>query len=255
MTDFIRKLKKIYKEKGIYYLFLAGLKKIGLLEAKHLRNDDKLHNFLWFLYSRLSGKPLMHVIGDSHALVFKRKRLFIAHHIGPATAYNLKNEKSTTNSNQKLFALIDKINRKRDMVILTFGEIDCRIHIYNEHRKSNGSSSITSLINGTISNYGDVLERLHLRGVNFLVLSIPPASRREDASGFQFYANPAMRSEISKEFNARLKKFCEGKNYKYIDICSEFSDKDGFIKKEYAADETHISSEVVRFVRDFLRKN
>lgn len=253
MANFIKKSKEIYKEKGIYYLFLAGLKKIGLLKSKHLRHDDKLYNFLWFLYSRLSGKPLMHVIGDSHALVFKRKKLFIAHHIGPATAYNLKNEKSTTNSNQKLFALIDRINKKRDLVILTFGEIDCRIHIYNEHKKSDGSSSITSLINGTISNYGDVLERLRLMGVNFLVLSIPPASRREDAYGYQFYANSAMRSEISKEFNARLKKFCGEKNYKYIDIYSEFSDKNGFIKKEYAADETHINAEAVRFVSNFIK--
>jgi len=250
---FSSKIKEIYKERGIYYLFLAGLKMAGLIESRHLNNDDKLHNFCWFLYSKLSGKPLVHVIGDSHALIFKRKKPFIAHHIGAATAYNLKKEKSTTDSNRKLFAVLDKINKKRDAVILSFGEIDCRIHIYNEYMKNNGKFTMAELMDNTIANYGDVLKQIGAMGVNFFVLGIPAASRRGDAPGVQFYADPAMRSKINGEFNERLKKFCEGKNYKYINIYPEVSDENGFISEEYIADHTHVNDKSVKIVREFLK--
>ncbi|MDO8558740.1 MAG: SGNH/GDSL hydrolase family protein [bacterium] len=246
-------IKDIYKEKGIYYLFLAGLKMAGLIESKHLNNDDKLHNFCWFLYSKLSGRPLVHAIGDSHTLIFKRKYPFIAHHIGAATAYNLKKEKSTTDSNKKFFAVLDKINKERDAVLLSFGEIDCRIHMYNEYMKNNGKFTMAELINNTIINYGDVLDQIGAMGVNFFVLGIPAASRREDAPGVQFYADPKMRSRINGEFNEKLKKFCEEKNYRYIDIYSEVSDEKGFISEKYVADHTHVNDKAVKIVREFLK--
>lgn len=254
IKGFLFKTRNIYRERGVYYLFLAGLKILGLVESRHLNNDDKVHNFCWFLYSRLSGGPLAHVIGDSHTLAFKRKYPFIVHHIGAATAYNLKKRESTTDSNRKFFAVLDKINKKRDAIVLSFGEIDCRIHIYNEYMKNNGKFTMAELINNTIINYGDVLKQISAMGVNFFVLGIPAASRREGAPGVQFYADSAMRSKINKEFNERLKKFCEWNNYKHIDIYSEVSDEKGFISEKYVADHTHVNDKSVKIVREFFKK-
>lgn len=252
--SFLYKMRDIYKEKGIYYLFLSGFKMAGLLESKHLNNDDGLHNFFWFLRSKLSGKPLVHVVGDSHTLAFKRKYPFIVHHIGAATAYNLKKKESTTDSNRKFFAVLDKINKKRDAVILSFGEIDCRIHLYNEYMKNNGKFTMTDLIDNTITNYGDVMNQISAMGVNFFVLGIPAASRREDAPGVQFYADSATRSRINSEFNEKLKRFCKEKNYRHIDIYSEVSDEKGFISEKYVADHTHVNDKSVKIVREFFKK-
>ena len=89
--------------------------------------------------------------------------------------------------------------------------------------------------------------------VNFFVLGIPAASRREEAPGVQFYADPAMRSKINGEFNERLKKFCEIKNYKYINIYPEVSDENGFISEECVADHTHVNDKSVKIVKEFLK--
>ena len=64
-----------------------------------------------------------------------------------------------------------------------------------------------------------------------------------------------MRSYIYGEFNDRLKKFCENNKYPYINIYPKVSDKNGFLLKEYAADEIHLNGIIADFVRDLLIKN
>lgn len=251
----LSKIKRVYREGGVYCLFLTGLERIGLLKKIRLFQNN-LHNFYWLSYSRLLNKPLIYVIGDSHAKVFEKQKMFIVYHLGAATAYKLKDKVSTTNSNQKLFSVIKRI-KKRDIVMLVFGEIDCRIHIYNEHKKS--GISIRGLIGQTISRYGDVLRQLDARGVNFFVLGVPPASRRKSILptsvfyGLQFYASSDIRSKINREFNQRMKDFCQENYYKYIDVYSKTSDKNGFMMEEYAKDDIHLNNKAVRLIREFLK--
>jgi len=196
----------------------------------------------------------IHVIGDSHALVFGKSKLFSVHHIGPATAYNLKNENSSTNSNQKLFGIIEKINEFKDIVILVFGEIDCRIHIYYKYMMSNKTTPISELIDKTVSNYGMVLKQLREININFLVCGIPAAGFEENIYKYPFYASPEIRTKIFYEFNERLKNFCGKNNYKYINIYPIVSDKNGFLLQEYADDNVHLNEKIIPFIEDWLRK-
>lgn len=215
---------------------------------------DKMSNTYSYIYSRLFNKLLIHIIGDSHVLVFKNKRLFIAHHIGPATMHNLNKETSSTQSNEKLFDVINKIDTKRDVVMLVFGEIDCRIHIYYQYEKQNKKLTIAELIDRTISNYGYILEKIKLMGIRFCVYGIPALGTQENYYNYPFYGTPQMRSKIYKEFNNRLKIFCRENNYIYIDIYPKVSDNNGFILKEYMADEVHLNERIINFVRQELNK-
>lgn len=223
---------------------------------KHAINLYKKCSSLYrFLFSRLFNKPLIHVIGDSHISAFTWSKSFVIHPIGPATAYNLKMNKSTTNSNKKLFAVIDKIKRKKDIVMLVFGEIDCRIHIYYQYKKNNEKFALTELIDETISNYGDALEQLKLMGITFFVYGTPPAAKQGNIYDYPFYAAPEMRIKINREFNERLKKFCKENDYKYMDIYSKVVDKKGFILEEYATDDgVHLNRKVKKFVINWLNK-
>jgi len=205
------------------------------------------------LYSRACNKPLIHMIGDSHVKMFRRKRLFVVHHLGAATAHNLGNPNSTTNSNRKLFNIIDKISRK-DIVVLVFGEIDCRVHIYYHYKKNNERTALSELVNVTISNYGRVLEKLREAGVNLLVYGVPPATEVRNEYRYPFYAPPEIHSQINRVFNEKLKGFCEANGYEYIDVHSRFSDESGFMLGEYAADEIHLNGKVVDFVRGELNE-
>ena len=172
---------------------------------------------------------------------------------GAATAHNLGKKNSTTNSNRKLFKIIDTVNRK-DIVVLAFGEIDCRVHIYYQYKKNNERKEISELIDDTISSYGEVLQRLQELGINFLVYGVPPATKVRNEYRYPFYAPPEIHGQISRMFNERLKELCEKRGYGYIDILSRFSDESGFMPEEYAADEIHLNSNAVDFVKGELKE-
>jgi hypothetical protein len=204
------------------------------------------------LYTRSLGKPLVHVIGDSHVVPFRGSMPFLAHHLGAATAYNLTKKNSTTRSNEQLFKVINKLGEK-DIVMLSFGEIDCRIHIYYQHKKSNGKYSIEELIDRTISNYGEVMAQLKERGVNFCIYCVSPATNVGNEYKYPYYGTAEVRSQINRLFNKKLRAFCQSNGYKFIDIYDRVADRDGLMLKEYAGDDIHLNKKAVRLVIGELR--
>ena len=239
----------------IYFtlLFISNLKYFFSRQGWFLLIYN-IWNFLTFIYCTLLNKQIFYVIGDSHTFIFMRKKHFIVYHLGPTTAYNLKNKSSTTNSNENLWKKINKINKKH-ILILVFGEIDCRIHIYYQYRKNNRKIKLIKLIDNTINSYGQLLEKLKFIDLNFYVLGIPPASKQDNIYDYKFYAPPRMRSLISREFNMRLKQYCLNNNYKYIDVYQKTSDKNGFILNNYAKDEVHLNAKVLTYILEVIKKN
>jgi hypothetical protein len=240
--DSLSVARVIFKGRGIRAAiwYLVSFRARGLLRS--------LFDCYSILYSRLFGKPLIHVIGDSHGKVFRGNRQFIVHHLGAATAHNLAKQKSTTSSNRKLFNIIAGINRK-DVVLLVFGEIDCRIHIYYQYKKNGEQKAIDTLVDDTVSNYGEVLGELRNLGVYFVVYGVPPATEVRNEYRYPFYASPEIHCRISSIFNERLKDLCAERGYPYIDIHSRFSDENGFMLRDCAADEIHLNGRVVDFVK------
>lgn len=246
--------KEVSKEKGRHYFFIY----IILWAISSIRNG--LRN-LWIflvdsftvLYARTLGKPLIHVVGDSHVTPFRGSMPFLVHHLGATTAHNLNKRNSTTNSHEKMSRVIEKVGEK-DIVMLCFGEIDCRIHIYYQHKKSNEKHSINELIDRTISNYGHVMAQLKECGTNFCVYCVSPATKVENEYKYPFYGTPEIRTQINRTFNARLRAFCETNGYKFIDIYDKVADKDGLMLQEYAGDEIHLNKKAVALVRAELKE-
>ena len=256
----------VARERGILYVIGYEISSdAGILLTR-------MNHVYSYLYSGILDKPLIHVIGDSHSWAFKRNRSFIIHNIGPATAYNLNNKNSTVRSNEKLFDIIGRSNIKNDVFILVFGEIDSRVHFYNQYKKSNEKVSIDELMDKTISNYGEVLKHLKERGVNFFVYGILPAPKHiirhppyatekmkrelfdEFKKDYPYLAGPRLRSQINKKFNERLKSYCSDNGYKYIDIYPVVADNDGFISDAFAADEIHVNGKIMGFIKQSLEK-
>jgi len=195
---------------------------------------------------------VVHFIGDSHVSAYSRGRYFLTHHIGPATAYNLASPSSTTHSNKKLFLELGKINKKRDVVILVFGEVDCRMHIYKQFVKNGGTISITELINRTISRYNCALKQVAEAGYNFFVYGIVPAASQENIWGTDFYPDGKTRLIINREFNEHLKSFCAKNSYLFLDVQSKFADESGFISKFFSTDGLHLNQNVLPIMGKML---
>lgn len=240
---------------------------LDFLEQKELINGPGGQNFFGkiqfevfskavfmrsLIRSRISDEPAVYVIGDSHTRLFNNTKPFIVHHLGPATAYQLRNKTSTTKSNKRLFNILRHIVRPRDRALLVFGEIDCRIHIYNQFMNREKQLSIEELIEETVKSYGIVLEQIDRMGLEFYVASVPPATRKGNFHGVPNYPPPEYRCMINRAFNERLRQFCEKNKYSFIEVYTEIADEEGFIADEYSKDGIHLSGNALKYFEQRL---
>lgn len=209
-----------------------------------------LYNTVLRLKAKLFNRAIIHVIGDSHLRPFVFRSPFLLHHISQATAYNLDKANSFSQSKKYLNSFLPGINKERDVLLLVFGEIDARVHIYLQYKKNNEQKSIGELVGATVDRYGETIRRLKHDGFAVCVHGIPPASQKSFTSDLPFLGTPEQRSEISREFSKKLGDFCRANGILYIDVQSISADEKGFMKKEYAADEVHFNCKVVLFARD-----
>lgn len=209
---------------------------------------------LYFLYSeililiyKILDKPLIHVIGDSHTLIFLFKKDFVVKYLGPATAYGLVNR----NKNYyKIDKYTNRLRPKKDTLILVFGEIDSRIHIYNQYKKGQERISLKTIIERVISNYCRLILKLKSKNLTIVVYGIPPASPLlENFYKYTYYGTPQERSSISIQFNTLLKKFCSTNYINYIDLQERYSTPKGFIDPNHTKDNIHLSSKIIPFIR------
>lgn len=197
---------------------------------------------------------MLYVIGDSHQHAFEGNPLFTLRGIGGATAYNLKNEHSTSNSNKKLFEIVNSIDKQKDTIILVVGETDCRIHIYYQYKKQQEKIGLLKLVLYTVLSYGEVMKQLKRMGVKFVICGIPPAGWEPNLNHYPYYATPELHAHIYYEFNALLKTYCLSYGYPYLDIYSKTVGPDGHIKPEYAEDQVHLNLKAQPLLIEMLKE-
>jgi lysophospholipase L1-like esterase len=212
-----------------------------------------LFNALVIIRANLFNTCIIHTIGDSHVVPFTYRFPFLVHHISQATAYNLVKEKSFTRSREYLDLFLKRVNKKRDVVFLVFGEIDARVHIYLKYGESGRTRTFDEIIDKTVERYGQAIMKVKEQGIAVSVHGIPPAAAKEFITALPFSGKPRERSEISCKFNEKLREYCRSVDVPYADIQSIASDENGFIKKYYLADEVHCNSRIVPFCRKTLK--
>jgi hypothetical protein len=181
----------------------------------------------------------IHVIGDSHTGVFRTYGEiidethraerdivpFIKCEINGATAYHLKDEHSSTNSSIKLRELLDKVDKKNDLVLMWFGEIDCRLHIAQQAVKQD--KSMLEMIENTIDNYTVVLDMLRDEGFMFAVIGVPACNREVT------FSTDEIQYMIYSNYNMMLSVRCAERKYPFIDVMAIAQDSFGFMKEQF----------------------
>jgi hypothetical protein len=233
----------------LWQRFLQKHPRISELEMLVSQLGYPFTYFNHLIVKKLAKEPI-HVIGDSHVQPFAVKYPFIIHYCGAATAHNLIKEGSTTRAWNKIEAVLERIrsDSEQSIVLFVFGEIDARIHIYNQHKKTN--LPIHLLCERTVQRYGLVLKNIKEAGFNLFVLGITPASRVEkNHFGYVNYGTPKQRSEISNIFNIELRRYCRNHGLVYIDLYGVVADDFGFIKPKYCGDGIHLNGRIVPYVK------
>jgi lysophospholipase L1-like esterase len=209
---------------------------------------------LWVVpLARLTGRRVVHVIGDSHTLMLSGHFPFRVTWMGAATAFNLGKAGSSTRSKEKLERALMHV-WEGDVVLLVLGEVDSRIHIYQQHMRSGGAKSFESLIAATIERYGAEILELKRRGYRVVVHSVSATPYQENIYDAEYYADDATRAQIVDAFDAALKAWCQANAVEYLDMYSLVRDERGFIRKDLTTDGTHLDEAALPLYREWVRE-
>ena len=238
----------------LFNLYLNSKRIISYLTWKKGELYKDVYPFLNKIYCSFYKTPELHLIGDSHVWSYYYTHPFIVHHLGAATAYNLSNPNSSTQSYQKLQSKLQTISKKRSLVIFELGEIDSRLHIYNQFCKNNKKVSLKQIIAKTINNYLKVVEETAMRGFKVAILSPTPAGTENNRYEKDFFADFKTRSKITKHFHHKLLIESQKRQLPYINLYSLVSTKKGGIRKFFRQDEVHLNNKVVSLTLNLLKK-
>jgi len=165
---------------------------------------------------------------------------FIPCHFHGATAHNLISLKSKSDSDTLWSLNLSAVSKERDLIMLWFGEIDCRYHIKD-----------VEMIDQTIENYMEKIQELEDEGYTFVVMSNPPANKDGGTTPI------GDRPKIYAKFFEKLKEECEKRNYKMLDMYTFALGEDGYMKRELMRDDTHFKPDAIykyvveRLMEDF----
>lgn len=208
-------------------------------------------------FRELKGGKFVHVIGDSHTLSFQNCALKI-HYLGPVTAYNLINDNSSTSGRKKLFEVIKNL-KKGEQVLLVLGEIDTRIHVFNQYMKNSKKITMEKIMDSIIKNYQLVIEQIQKEGMHVMVYNIVPPGSQGNIYKYPYYANWKTRLQITQKMNNKLKRLCLKLRIPFINIYDQVINPTqvsprGFRKKEYVFDDVHLHDRVSNLVVDQLKQ-
>lgn len=206
-----------------------------------------------FLYRPFTKRlPLIHIIGDSHIFSFTGQSFYI-HYIPLATAHNLIKEISGSNSRNKILKILGKIkNPQEKLIILVFGEIDCRIQIYNHYHRRGRKITMKRLIRQTVKNYGQFVSQLRNKKMNVALLNVLPPGEQSNIYNFPYYADRRIRWNITKQFNKQLQNWCRRHQIPFIAIFDKLVDTNSKRKQVYSLDEVHynnLSKILLRYIQ------
>lgn len=188
----------------------------------------------------------LYIIGDSHAQYPFRDCTFCnGMSMGPRTAHKLDTREGEVIQNLRHRPAGSKF-------IFIFGEIDCRVHFFNQANKQ--QRPIDDLILDTAERYVILVKRLRRRGFDIAVMNVVPTGEMGNA-GYKFFGAPSQRREITKKFNNRLECLCLEHGVPFINIYKELVNGKGWRKRELIQDDVHLNGGFAKILENNLRKH
>jgi len=191
----------------------------------------------------------IHTIGDSHC--YEGWNGIIQHHLGPLLCYSFGKEK-LNRCDIRNFNIKDG-----DTIVFCVGEIDCRCHI---HKHITDTTTYQNIIDNIVDNYFEAIELnisiSQIKLKNVCVYNIVPPVQKYNAPenpGFPYLGSDEERKDYTLYFNKKLKEKCIEKQYIFFDVYNNYTDENGFLRKELSDGITHISNGI--YISNFIKEN
>jgi len=215
-------------------------------------------------------KNIIYCLGDSHVNFFSGRNeiqpswpypclnglpFFESYRLGPVLAYNLCRLDTMTRGRENLFQILRKRIPKNSIVLLCFGEIDCRAHLLKEAERQN--KPIPEVVKDCVTRYFSVIQEIGSLGYCPVVWNILPTTSRTDLNpqtvGYPTYGSQKQRNRVTELFNESIKGLCENENIPFISIYNKLVDRDGNAICEYYSDRIHLSQDAMPFALDKIK--
>jgi len=172
---------------------------------------------------------MIHAVGDSHTQIFLDDPRVQRMPDLACTAYQLINSPlSRLHAGEAIVEYITENLHQGDILLISAGEIDCRIHIYKAHMKT--GRSILNLVSETVDRLSIFVNELGkaFPGLNFAVLGIPPPGWEGNIYRYEHYATPKQHVRIYRYFYSTYITYPW--NARYVDMYRAFVGPDGHVK-------------------------
>ncbi|CAE21986.1 TPR repeat:HAT (Half-A-TPR) repeat [Prochlorococcus marinus str. MIT 9313] len=139
--------------------------------------------------------------GDSHVNAFKGIPGVSVNYVGPATAFKLASEKSSSGGGSRVEEKLVGLDSDSSAILLCFGEIDCRAHIVKQAYLQ--QKSIKEVATNSAQAYFDFVLKIKNKGFPVIVCGPYGSGSQFNSFGLEEHRNFA-----AKHFNDCLNECC-----------------------------------------------
>ncbi|KKM12850.1 hypothetical protein LCGC14_1719730 [marine sediment metagenome] len=218
-------------------------------------------------------KKVIYCIGDSHTLFFtkgKKERklkelpdkllIFKIFTLRKGVAYNLCQWTKTPEIRNSLFNVLEKEVPPKSKVLLSFGEIDCRFHLYRQSKIQNVTTK--DIVKECVDRYFSAALEVRKMGFEIFVWNVVPSRMDTRHIGSVRCSHAAFgsckeRNQIAKQFNNYLRKKCYKENIIFLSIFNNIikdRKKLRAYRKYFLHDLIHLNKKALPFLAKEISK-
>jgi hypothetical protein len=179
---------------------------------------------------------------------------FRVFHVGPATAWKAGDPGSSTRSREKIEILLKKDLKPGSRVLLSFGEIDCRIHMA---KAVIAGGKIDEVVEKTAAKFVRLPQAIAARGFRPVVWGPPqiiPKDENLTSPTFPFIGSWELRRDITYAYTARLREHCEKAGIPMIALAGLYHPPSEKADIKLFHDSTHLSQRLMPRALSELQK-
>lgn len=179
---------------------------------------------------------------------------FRVFHVGPATAWKAGDLGSSTRSREKIEILLKKDIKPGSKILMSFGEIDCRIHMAKAVK---AGGKIEEVVEKTAAKFVKLPEAIAARGFKPIVWGPPqiiPKDEKLSSPTFPFIGSWEMRRDITYAYIERLREHCEKAGITFLSVAGKYHDPMEKAERALFHDGTHLSQRLMPLALAELQK-
>ncbi|GAA5481734.1 hypothetical protein [Haloferula sargassicola] len=170
---------------------------------------------------------------------------FRVFHVGPATAWKAGDHGSSTRSREKLEILLKKDVAKGSKVLISFGEIDCRIHMA---RAIQAGKDLHEAVAATATKFVELPAWIASQGFEPVIWGPPqiiPKDEKLSSPTFPFVGPWELRRDITYAFIDALDRECSTRGFPMIAIAGLYHPREAKADLSFFHDGVHLSQRLM----------